>query len=122
MSLAAWGFIGALFKFGEGGLGLWTASVEGARQVGGSLVYFGSNLLPALVAVGYIVGINIAVLVFLGGALNWLVAVPIFAGIHEWPVDMSALEYANDIWSRETRYIGVGAMLVGGLWALLRLW
>ncbi len=121
-SLAAGGVIGALFKFGEGGLGLWTQTIEGARQVGTSIAYFGSNLLPALVAVGYIVGINIAVLVFLGGALNWLVAVPIYAANSEWPADTTAFDYAWDIWSTQTRYLGVGAMLVGGLWALLRLW
>ncbi len=121
-SLAAGGVIGALFKFGEGGLGLWTQTIEGARQVGTSIAYFGSNLLPALVAVGYIVGINIAVLVFLGGALNWLVAVPIYAANSEWPADTTAFDYAWEIWSTQTRYLGVGAMLVGGLWALLRLW
>ena len=121
-SLVIGGAIGALFKFGEGGLGLWTQAIEGARQVGTSIAYFGSNLLPALVAVGYIVGINIAVLVFLGGALNWLVAIPIYAANHPWPADASAVEFAKEIWSTQTRYLGVGAMLVGGLWALLRLW
>ncbi|MEE8460425.1 MAG: oligopeptide transporter, OPT family, partial [Phycisphaerales bacterium] len=120
-SLVVGGAIGALFKFGEGGLGLWTQAIQGAVQVKSSILYFGTNLLPALVAVGYIVGINIAVLVFLGGALNWLVAVPIYAGNHPWPVDTSALEWAKEIWSTRTRYIGVGAMVVGGLWALLRL-
>lgn len=121
-SLVVGGAIGALFKFGEGGLGLWTQAVQGAVQVKSSILYFGSNLLPALVAVGYIVGINIAVLVFLGGALNWLVAVPIYAGNHPWPADTTALEWAGEIWSTRTRYLGVGAMIVGGLWALLRLW
>ncbi len=121
-SLVVGGAIGALFKFGEGGLGLWTQAIQGAVQVKSSILYFGTNLLPALVAVGYIVGINIAVLVFLGGALNWLVAVPIYAGNHPWPADTTALEWAGEIWSTRTRYIGVGAMVIGGMWALLRLW
>ena len=30
--------------------------------------------------------------------------------------------WANQIWSKRTRYLGVGAMVVGGLWALIRLW
>ncbi|NQY92170.1 MAG: oligopeptide transporter, OPT family [Deltaproteobacteria bacterium] len=120
-SLALGGLIGALFKFGESGLGLWTQAIEGARQVGGSIAYFGSNLLPALVAVGYIVGINIALLVFIGGGLNWFIAIPIIAASGEWPQDVSAMDYAWEIWSTKTRYLGVGAMLVGGLWALLRM-
>ena len=42
-------------------------------------MYLGTNLSPALVGVGYIVGLNIATLVFLGGALNWWVAIPLVA-------------------------------------------
>ncbi|MEJ2050566.1 MAG: oligopeptide transporter, OPT family, partial [Calditrichota bacterium] len=68
--------VGALFKFGDTGLRLWTGVVETAGRVGSSIAYFGSNLSPALISVGYIVGTNIAVLVFLGGAINWLVAIP----------------------------------------------
>ncbi|MHC4415334.1 MAG: OPT family oligopeptide transporter [Planctomycetota bacterium] len=36
--------------------------------------------------------------------------------------EVGAAEWANRIWSKRTRFIGVGAMVVGGLWALLRLW
>ena len=121
---------GAIFKLGQTGLRIWTETAETAARIfasreGGSIAYFGSNLSPALISVGYIVGINIAVLVFLGGALNWLVAIPIYAANHPWPMEngapMAALDYANDIWSNYTRYLGVGAMVVGGLWALISL-
>lgn len=118
--------VGALFKFGDTGLRLWTGVVETAGRVGSSIAYFGSNLSPALISVGYIVGINIAVLVFLGGAINWLVAIPIYAAFHHWPLaangnPLSAVDWANQIWSAQTRYLGVGAMVIGGLWALINL-
>ncbi|MBM3318857.1 MAG: oligopeptide transporter, OPT family, partial [Candidatus Eisenbacteria bacterium] len=97
----------------------------GAGGSGGTIAYFGTNLSPALLSVGYIVGINIASLVFIGGALNWLVAIPIYAAAHSWPVDGGALvpaaDWAGRIWSTQTRYLGVGAMVVGGLWALISL-
>ena len=122
---------GGLFKLGETGLRIWTGTVELAKGAGGTVVYFGSNLSPALVSVGYIVGLNISVLIFLGGLCNWLVAIPIYAATHTWgvyPVDhkqagelMSALHWAKDIWLDNTRFIGVGAMVVGGLWAILKL-
>ena len=70
---------------------------------------------------GYIVGLNIAVLVFLGGALNWMVAIPIVSAMKGAAGDASALDTAWNIWSTETRYIGVGSMVVGGLWALIQL-
>ncbi len=117
----AWAaLIGALFKFGDTGLKLWGGVVEKAQYVGGSIVYIGTNLSPALVGVGYIVGLNIAVLIFLGGAMNWLVAIPIVAVVQGIPADAAdAVDAAGKLWSTQTRYIGVGAMVIGGLWALI---
>ena len=118
----AWGgIIGALFKLGDTGFRLWGGVAEQARFVGGWLAYIGTNLSPALVGVGYIVGLNIAVLIFLGGAMNWLVAIPLVALADGVPEGASALEAAGRLWSTRTRYIGVGAMVVGGLWALIQL-
>ena len=120
--IAAAGAVGAVFKLGETGFRLWGSSFEYARFLGGSILYVGSNLSPALIGVGYIVGLNIAVLIFAGGALNWFVAIPVLAlreGIAGGEV--SAADAAGALWSGETRYLGVGAMVVGGPWALVRL-
>lgn len=116
---------GGLFKLGEAGLGLFAGVAQGATRIGSTVGYFGINAAPALVGVGFIVGLNIAILVFLGGVLNWLVAIPIIAANEGVPEGLSALELAGhlkmNIWSTQTRYLGVGAMLIGGLWALLRM-
>lgn len=122
---------GGLFKAGAKGVGLWPEVVEAARGVKGSVAYFGSNLSPALLSVGYIVGLNIAVLIFLGGACNWYIAIPICAATSQWPVHpeghqlagqaISAVDFAGQIWSAKTRYLGVGGMLVGGLWTIFRM-
>ncbi len=130
--------IGLLFKLGSSGLKLWTESAAIARSFGGAVTYVGTNLSPALVAVGYIVGLNIAVLVFLGGASNWLAAIPIYSAVEGTPIVATAVAaisaaaeglpssvnleaVAGGIWSTQTRYLGVGAMLVGGVWALIRM-
>ncbi len=112
-----------LFKIGAGGLGLWPEIVEGAKGIGGSIAYFGSNLSPALLSVGYIVGLNIAVLIFIGGFCNWLIAIPICAAVQGPPggEEISAVDWAFKIWSSQTRYIGVGGMVVGGLWTIFHL-
>jgi len=116
---------GGLFKLGAGGLCLWPEVLEGAHRVGRSVAYFGSNLSPALMSVGFIVGINTAILIFVGGALNWFVAIPICAVVEGWPtvdgVAAHAVEGAYDLWSTKTRYIGVGAMLIGGLWTVVEI-
>jgi putative OPT family oligopeptide transporter len=121
----------ALFKVGARGIGFWPEIVEGAKGIGGSIAYFGSNLSPALLSVGYIVGLNIAVLIFIGGACNWFAAIPICAAMSDWAVypaehelagqAMSAVDFAGHIWSTKTRYLGVGGMLVGGLWTILKM-
>lgn len=118
--------IGGLFKIGAGLFGFWPGAVEGAKQIGGSIAYFGSDLSPALLSVGYIVGLNIAILIFLGGAFNWLVAIPICALFNDWPVDLagqpiSAVDFAGTLWSTKTRYLGVGGMLIGGLWTIFQM-
>ena len=118
--LAAAGAIGALFKLGGLGLRLWHEAFEYARFVGGSIAYVGSNLSPALVGVGYIVGLNIAAVVFIGGALNWWIAIPWLVASGAAP-DGDPVAVAGTLWSTQTRYLGVGAMVVGGLWALIQL-
>jgi len=112
----------ALFKFAQTGLRLWPETAEGARYLFGrrTLAYLGTNVSPALMGVGYIVGLNIALLVFLGGALNWWVAIPLLTWMHGGaPTDLPAAAYAGKLWATQTRYLGVGAMVVGGLWALV---
>jgi putative OPT family oligopeptide transporter len=117
--LAGAAIIGALFKLGSTGFRLWGELLEWARFAGGSIVYFGTNLSPALVGVGYIVGLNIATLVFLGGVLNWWIAIPIAAVALGIPAGAeSAADAAGTLWSTQTRYIGVGSMILGGIWTL----
>lgn len=111
---------GAVFKFSETGLHLWSATWESARYIFGTIAYFGVNLSPALVSVGYIIGLNIASLVFLGGVISSLVAIPIYVWVNGIPAGEAVIE-AGEIWSNHIRFLGVGAMIVGGLWALINL-
>jgi putative OPT family oligopeptide transporter len=113
--------IASLFKVCAKGVGLWPEVIEGGRGLGRTLIYGGSNLSPALLSVGYIVGLNIAVLIFLGGVANWYIAIPICAAVSESAADIGAVDRAYGIWSAQTRYIGVGAMLIGGLWTIFKM-
>lgn len=86
-----------------------------------TLVYgFGLGLSPALIAAGYIVGINVALSLLLGIAIGWLSGVPLLSYFYNVTgADGNAI--AMDVWRHYTRYIGVGTMLVGGLWTLCTL-
>ena len=113
--------LGGMFKLGATGVKLWSERAFLATRVGDVPVYLGANLSPALIAVGYIVGLNISLLVVAGGVINWLVAIPIVSSLQAWPDTVSAETFASSVWSGQTRYLGVGAMLVGGFWTLAQL-
>jgi putative OPT family oligopeptide transporter len=131
LQLALAALLGAAIKFAETGFRLWPGTAQAATYVGGSsIAYAGTNLSPALLGVGYIIGLNVAALVFIGGSISWYVAIPIYS---TWFLDSdpalaaqlaagtSATDLAGAIWRTRIRYLGVGAMLIGGIWALLKL-
>lgn len=115
LAAACWG--GGM-KLCESGLRLWNESLEGAVLLGRTVVYGGVNLSPALVGVGFIVGLNTAVVVFLGGVIGWLLLLPLYGAIIGVPNDLNGVAAAKAVWSQHIRYVGIGAMLVGGLWTL----
>ncbi|OIO07936.1 MAG: oligopeptide transporter, OPT family [Elusimicrobia bacterium CG1_02_63_36] len=102
--------VGGLFKFLGSFVGLLKGSVEWATRMSERIFFIGCDVSPALVAVGYIVEIEIAVLIFIGGAAAWLVGIPLLGG-----GEGSAVEAAGALWSTQIRYIGVGAMVIGGI-------
>jgi putative OPT family oligopeptide transporter len=108
-------------KLGESGFRVWAEALEGATHVGRSVLYLGVNLSPALIAVGFIIGLNTALAVFLGGALSWFVFMPVQAILAGIPHGLTAQAAAHSIWSGRIRYVGIGAMLVGGLWTVFQL-
>ncbi|MEX1054715.1 MAG: oligopeptide transporter, OPT family, partial [Rhodothermales bacterium] len=118
---------GALLKLSQTGLQIISGTAAGAVTVGRSIFGYGSELGVALLGVGYIVGLNIAILVFAGGLISWLFGIPIYTALVT-PAELDALtegasgyEAALAVWSARIRYLGVGAMATGGIWALLSL-
>tara|TARA_Y100000741_G_scaffold363622_1_gene352321 strand:+ start:2263 stop:4137 length:1875 start_codon:yes stop_codon:yes gene_type:complete len=113
---------GGTMKLFQGGFGAWKSEIAGATAIGagkGSIFGIGTDISPALISVGYIVGRNIGILVVGGGLISWLVAIPIYSAINGFEGD--ALDSAWDIWNSKIRYLGVGAMVVGGVWSLIKL-
>jgi putative OPT family oligopeptide transporter len=118
---------GALFKLMLSGFRFSPEVFAIARYFGDRTIgFFGINLSPALLAVGFIVGFNVGCLMLAGGALAWWVFIPFY---NNFMVDgnpalvaqlagLSAADAAYLIHRTQVRYIGVGAMLVGGLWSL----
>ncbi|MGQ9603910.1 MAG: OPT family oligopeptide transporter [bacterium] len=113
--------VGVVFKLLASVMGLIKDTVASARLVGRSVFYFGSDMSILLLGVGYIVGINIAILVFAGGAIGWLIGIPIYVSSHGLSGEGSVVEQITRVWSTQIRYMGVGAMIVGGLWSIIKI-
>lgn len=109
--------IGAVFKFLSSGAKLIQGSVEKAFFAGEKTWFFGSDISPALLAVGYIVKLEVAILVFFGGVIGWFIGIPMI-GLTDELSHGTALDAAWQLWSTQIRYLGVGAMLVGGIWSV----
>lgn len=109
---------GGIFKFLSTGLKVIHGSVEKAFFTGNRVWFFGSDISPALLAVGYIVKLEVAFLVFTGGFIGWFIGIPLI-GLSGDLANGSAIDAAWTLWSKQIRYLGVGAMLVGGVWSII---
>ena len=123
------GALAILYALGIGGIyGLMVKgfqvthhTVEGAFTFLTTRMYAGMDLSVALLSVGFIVGIRIASFIFFGGVLGFGLLVPMYGLIYGWPETDTLVEGFYAIWSSQIRYVGVGAMVVGGvhtLWSM----
>jgi len=99
-------------------------AASGAGAYGGGLLVQSPSASPALVGVGYIIGLRLASWAFAGGVLGWLVFIPLaiffnpslesyHAAGASWP------EIADNVWRSQVRPFAVGAMLVAAFYTLL---
>ncbi|MDG1539870.1 MAG: oligopeptide transporter, OPT family [Candidatus Poseidonia sp.] len=120
------GALAILYALGIGGIyGLMVKgfqvthhTVEGAFNFLTTRMYAGMDLSIALLSVGFIVGIRIASFIFFGGVLGFGILVPMYGLIYGWPETDSLVDGFYAIWSTQIRYVGVGAMVVGGVYTL----
>ncbi len=143
--------IAAVFKFAQVGLKAVSGTIHGIISIGKYNIGAGSNdgyiyggvaASPALLGVGWIIGPKISSFVFVGGLLGWVILAPLIAlatglptpnlGDPQVLADVLQLGGGNleagkliwgffNIWGNYVRYIGVGAMVVGGLYTIFKL-
>ncbi len=119
----------------------------GKYNIGGgggkpAYLYGGIATSPALLGVGWIIGPRISSFVFVGGLIGWVILAPLIALATGLPTPpLSDPQVYKDvlnlgggdlqtgsliwgffkIWGDYIRYIGVGAMVVGGLYTIFKL-
>src|SRR5678816_102877 len=110
--------IGGGYKAVVSVVGLFNGTISKATQVGKTAFYAGVDNSPMLVAVGFICGFEISLLIVLGGAISFWVAIPILAHGGAFNGDVAA--YVDTIWDEKIRFFGIGAMVVGGVYSIIK--
>jgi putative OPT family oligopeptide transporter len=113
----------------ENGLKLIPDTAQVGAWFGRWPAYLSNDLSPAMLGVGYICGRNVGIVMTAGAVMAFNIAVPIYSS---WFLDpasplgqqvahASATAATTAIWKQQIRFIGVGGMLIGGLWTLVSL-
>jgi len=103
----------------------WQTSPFGALQdrletllfARGYPLYFGTEVSAAGIAIGYFLKAEMSLLLFVASALGWWVAIP-WAGLPAQSSDL--LPFFWKTWNEHTRFLGVGAMIPAGIWAIVQ--
>ncbi|MBL6881602.1 MAG: oligopeptide transporter, OPT family [Candidatus Poseidoniaceae archaeon] len=110
--------IGALYGLMVKGFKVVHSEAESAFEVFKTRIYAGMDLSVALLSVGFIVGIRIASFIFLGGVIGYAILVPLVGFLNGWPQSDTLAKGFYTLWLEQVRYVGVGAMVVGGIYTL----
>jgi putative OPT family oligopeptide transporter len=88
-------------------------------RAGAAATGISTSLSLALLGVGHLVGLAVAVAMLVGIAVAWGVLVPLFAALH--PQAGAARAVATHIFSTQVRFVGAGTIGVAAIWSLGRL-
>lgn len=115
------GIAGALISLCQTGFQFLTDSVQLWFKTQTTVFGFGIGLSPALIGAGYIIGINVALCMLVGVVIGWVIGIPVLTFHYGFAATDTAQDIAMAVWHQHIRYLGVGAMLVAGLWTLIKL-
>ncbi|PJE16542.1 oligopeptide transporter, OPT family, partial [Legionella sp.] len=116
------GAIGALIELFQSGFKIiastWTFWFTAKR----SLFGFGVGFSATMIGAGYLVGHEMAISIFLGAVISWLIAMPIVSQFYpHYLIHYPPEKAAVFLWNSEMRYLGIGAMLFAGTWTFIKL-
>jgi len=118
------GGIGAAMELLQNGFKLLLSQISFWVTRGNTLYGFGAGFSATLLGAGYLMGFDVGFSILMGAIIANGIMVPLlshFSGIPLIFYGMSGNAIYDEIRGNELIYIGIGAMLVSGLWALFTL-
>lgn len=117
---------GMLYKLFSGGFGFWKESATYIIKPYEKTM-LGIDTLASLLGVGFIIGLETSSLMFAGGIVAWLGLIPLikyfgnFIPVAVFPSSVPIAEMsAQEVWGSYIRYIGAGAVAMGGFISLAK--
>lgn len=121
--------IAGLYRLLMNGIGLWPEKViVHLKAVCNFPTNLSFDMLPSLLAVGFIIGLRTCGIMLSGALLGWFVIIPLISHFGAFiptvvqpakDLLISQME-PDDIWKYYLRYIGAGAVAMGGIVSLCR--
>jgi putative OPT family oligopeptide transporter len=115
------GAIGAAVSFLQSGFEIFSDHISLLAIRTHSVFGFTLGFTPAMIAAGYIVGINITIGIIIGMGIAWGILMPLFSHFYVAAPGQTAAQIASIIFVSKIKYIGLGSYLVGGLWTFINL-
>lgn len=110
------GIFGAALEFCQNGIKILADSGQVWFRAKNIIFGFGVGFSPAMIGAGYLIGFRLAISIFFGALLSWLVFIPLFSFIYPDFIQSSGAPHdlAQQLWGDKIRYVGIGAMLTAG--------
>lgn len=116
------GSAGAALELAQTGFKIISSNVQAWFVAGNTMFGFGGGFSATLIGAGYLIGFNVGLSLLIGALIAWGLGVPIFSILDTFAGHtIDATQTAPSLYGEKIHYIGIGAMLVAGMWTLLKL-
>jgi len=119
------GIVGAVLELAQSGFKIFASKVQWWFASGHVILGFGGGFSATLLGAGYLIGFEVGLSLLVGAIIGWGILVPIMSLQYvtlEMALSAKSLSaVVMTLWESQIRYIGIGAMLVAGIWTLITL-
>ncbi|HAF87912.1 MAG: oligopeptide transporter, OPT family [Legionellaceae bacterium] len=114
------GFIGAGLEWLQTGFQLLASSSSYWVVIHRTLLGFSVGFSAAMIGAGFLVGFDMALSIFIGALLAWVGVLPVLSRLSPDVLMQTPHQAAEFLWNTQLRYVGIGAMLLAGIWTFVR--
>lgn len=116
------GLVGGVVELFQVGFKMIASSWSHWFIVKRSLLGLSVGFSATMIGAGYLIGHDMAVSIFIGAILSWVIAMPLVSRFYPELLHQHSPEQAVTLlWNSEMRYLGIGAMLFAGVWTFVQL-